>query len=258
MPKRIAVIDADTVLYAVASKAEINAGDGEYVPLLSARACFLECEARLEALRDEADCQDSILALSSPTNFRKEVLPTYKANRKAVRKPALLPELRKLVQDIQPWPVMVVKTLEADDVCGISAGSLAKAGKEPVIVSGDKDLQQIPGLLYNPNRTPAGNKREVEHVSEAQGDYMHLLQTLTGDTTDNYTGLPGVGPVKARSILNELEDMETPAEKWERIVNAFVDRGYTREYALIQARVARILRASDWDAVNKRPILWTP
>lgn len=258
MPKRIAVIDADTVLYAVASKAEANAGNGEFIPLISARTAFLEVEARLEALRDEADCQDIIIALSSPTNFRKDLLSTYKANRKAVRKPALLPELRSLVQGIKPWPVMVVKMLEADDVCGITAGSLAKAGKEPIIVSGDKDLEQIPGLLYNPNRTRAGNKRNVESISEAAGDRAHMMQTLTGDTVDNYTGLPGVGPVKAISILNDCEDLENPLARWEKVVEAFVSRGYTSEYALTQARVSRILRSTDWDAKLKRPILWTP
>lgn len=256
MSKRIAIIDADTVLYAAASKAEAPLGDGEYIQLLTVSQAYTDVVGRLEAQRDEAECTGAILCLSSPTNFRKTLLPTYKANRTA-RKPDLLPALRAMVQELKPFPVVVVKDLEADDVCGISAGSMQKAGREAVIVSIDKDLMQIPGAYYNPNRTSAGKRREIESISEAQGDRHHLYQTLTGDAVDNYTGCPGVGPVKAITLLNAIEEL-TPDERWVQVCKLFVDRGYTAEYALTQAQVARILRVTDWDIKNKRPILWTP
>lgn len=256
MPKRIAIIDADTVLYAAASRSEIYDGEN-YIQLRTIAQTYEDVIERFEQQRDEAECTDAILCLSSPTNFRKDLLPTYKANRKETRKPAQLAELRAKVQADKPWPVMVVKDLEADDVCGISAGSMQKAGRDPVIVSIDKDLMQIPGTYYNPNRTGAGRKREIEEITVAQGDRHHLYQTLIGDVVDNYTGCPGIGPVKAITLLNQIEEL-TPDERWIEVCKLFVDRGYTREYALTQAQVARILRVTDWDIKHKRPILWQP
>lgn len=257
MSKRIALLDADSLLYAAAARAEAPIGDGEYITLKSPAEAYKDVEARLETLKDEAECDDAIICLSSPTNFRKTILETYKANRKLVHKPLLLPELRAKVQGEKPFPVVVVRDLEADDVCGISAGSMLKAGREAVIVSIDKDLQQIPGLLYNPNRTRAGNKRPIEEISEASADRTHLYQTLIGDVVDNYTGCPGVGPVKALALLNQLEEL-LPHERWVEVCKLFVDRGYSAEYALTQSQVSRILRVTDWDIKNKRPILWTP
>ena len=76
-------------------------------------------------------------------------------------------------------------------------------------------------------------------------------QVLTGDSTDNYPGCPGIGPKKAADILNkELS--------WTSVVNAYLKAGLTEEDALLQARMARILQASDWNSKQQEPILWTP
>lgn len=256
MPKRIAVLDADTALYAEASRAEVRAGE-RWLPLLTAEQCYKHVEERLAEMIEAVEADGAIVALTSPTNFRKAILPTYKLNRSAVHKPTLLPELRALVQSKQRWPVLVVADLEADDVCGISAGRLAKQGRDAIIVSSDKDLRSIPGLLWNPSKTKSGNKREIESITEAEADRFHIYQTIVGDPVDNYKGLPGSGPVKALTLLNEASD-ELPAERWQRVLAAFALKGYTPEYALTQARVARILRWSDWNSKTKKPILWDP
>jgi hypothetical protein len=256
MPKRIAVIDADTALYAEAARAEVRAGES-WLPLMSVDRVYANVEARLEEQMDDIECDDAIVTLTSPTNFRKTILPTYKQNRSGLHKPILLPALRAKVQERNRWPVLVVATLEADDVCGISAGQLMKQGRDAIIISPDKDLRQIPGLYWNPTPSRAGNKREVETITEGDGDRFHLMQTLTGDAVDNYKGLPGCGPVKALSILNALEDASA-GERWGGILAEYHTRGYTTEYALTQARVARILRFTEWDSKKKRPVLWVP
>tara|TARA_R100000700_G_C3130555_1_gene115965 strand:- start:592 stop:885 length:294 start_codon:yes stop_codon:yes gene_type:complete len=90
----------------------------------------------------------------------------------------------------------------------------------------------------------------TETVTETLANYMHLYQTLVGDATDNYKGCPGVGPKKATEILEE--------PTWDSVVKAFEKAGLTEEDALVQARVARILRADDYNFHKEEVILWQP
>ena len=72
-------------------------------------------------------------------------------------------------------------SLEADDAIGIYATSHDNC----VMVSPDKDMRQIPGVLYNLDETITINKQE--------GWEWFLIQTLAGDNTDGYSGAPGFG-----------------------------------------------------------------
>jgi DNA polymerase-1 len=53
--------------------------------------------------------------------------------------------------------------------------------------------------------------------------------------------------------------MATPKDEWwETIVAAYVKSGLTKEDALRNARLARILRPSEYDFDTNTPVLWTP
>lgn len=262
---RYALIDADSVLYAVALQAEacIKGKGGEedqFFQIKDGEECYRDVVGRLEGLVQEVNASDALICLTpAGKSFRYGLLESYKANRKAIRRPEVLRPLQALVASRKPFRVLSVRGLEADDICGISQTSLQKAGmREPVIVSIDKDMLQVPGLNYS--WMTAARTRTVgvvNEVSEAQADRHHFYQTLVGDTVDNYTGCPGVGSVKANHILDEC--LETHGElDWRWIVRAFETKGLDESYALTQARVARILRDTDWDPITKEVSLWTP
>ena len=181
-----------------------------------------------------------IMCFSDRENFRYKVLPTYKANRVNKRKPVGYSGLVSWVKD--NYNTILYPTLEADDCLGILATSLDNC----VVVSGDKDLKSIPSTLYN------FLSDDYSVITEEQADYNHFYQTLIGDTTDNYTGCPKVGAVTAKKLL------DTKGSTWETVKEAFIKQGCTEEYALTQARVARILRCSDYDLKKQQVILWTP
>jgi DNA polymerase-1 len=103
-------------------------------------------------------------------------------------------------------------------------------------------MKTIPGLLWRSG--------EMLTITTEQADYNHLYQTLIGDSTDGYPGLRGVGEKRASTIL------ENP--NWESVVGAFIKSGHTEEEALTQARLARILRAEDYNFEYGEPILWSP
>lgn len=243
------LIDADMLVFRGSSIAEKEICWGEDLWTLHAHAA--DAEAYVDDLVDSI--VDKVLrhwqytgeyeiymCFSDTENFRKKILPTYKLNRVGKRKPVCYYGVKQWVED--RFTCYQRPGLEADDCIGILA-----THKEPnaVIVSGDKDFRTIPGRFYDFLRD------EYYEISEEEANYWHLFQTLIGDTADNYKGCPGVGAVSAKKLLDE-----NPS--WETVVNAFEKKGLTEEDALIQARVARILRASDYDFKNKRPILWSP
>jgi DNA polymerase I len=250
--KRIALVDADGILYAAALGGETTC-EGEQLQLLDSGYVYKDCLKRIERAIEWTGADQAFVCLSARTVFRKDILPSYKAQRKATPRPLLLDELRAMMSELSPHKVMLVDNLEADDVCGIASGNLQAAGKDPVVVSPDKDMRTIPGKLLVPPRK--GLKPKIETITLDMADRFHMFQTLTGDVTDNYVGCPGVGPAKAEKLLAIFDDA-CPIERWEAIVAEYERKGLTEEDALVQARVSRILRNTDWDTKKKEVKLW--
>jgi len=255
---RILLIDADVLAYSCASAAEVATdwGDGYWTWSCDEFAVRDAIDTEIAYLKDKLSATDVKLCLTdSDTNFRKAVLPTYKGNRAKVKKPLVLKAIREwLISERQAY---LRPNLEGDDVMGILA-TWPKLKGEKIIVSIDKDMKTIPGLYCRDLETG------IVNVTEDEADYWHLYQTLIGDQTDGYKGCPGVGPKAAEKILAAMPDGPVDPEMtrvewlWTQVVAAYEKAGLGEEEALTQARVARILRASDYDFQKKEPILWTP
>jgi 5'-3' exonuclease len=137
--------------------------------------------------------------------------------------------------------------LEADDVMGYLGTS--PEIYDPVIVSIDKDMMTVPTKIFNPDKM-----RRPVRVNKGQADILMFKQAITGDSTDNYKGIPGVGPVKADKIISESPQNGI----WNSVLQAFLDNKLTTEYAITMVRLARILRYEDYDAETGEVHLWHP
>ena len=246
MEKRTLLIDADVLLYQYSSAVEkvVEWEPDRFTLSADAKEAKERVDLAVEELREDLDADAVIMCLSDTENFRKVILPTYKSGRKKTRKPICYLELKEYVQDV--YRSRLLPGLEADDVLGILMTGRRVKG-EKVIVSIDKDLDTIAGLHYNPWK----DDPEVYEVTQEEADYNHLLQTLTGDSTDGYSGCPKIGPTRAKRILDENCN-------WDAVVEAYEKAGLCEEEALVQARVARILRKSEWNERRKEVLLWTP
>ena len=149
------------------------------------------------------------LFLTGKGNFRNDIAVTvpYKGNRADKVKPQHLAALRKHL--MQEWKADMSDGQEADDSIAIEA---TKLGDNGVIVSLDKDLDQVAGWHYN------FVKKEAYYISEAEGLLRLYMQILTGDTADNIVGLRGIGNVKAKKML---EDAADETEMFQRCVEAY-------------------------------------
>ena len=210
---------------------------------LNVAAAWQSVRGQVKSLMQKFQTNDVVFCLSGAHNWRKEVFPDYKANRAGKDKPCGYAHLRELALQ-HPATVMHGK-LEADDLLGVRG---SRPGIETVIVSSDKDMQSIPGKLYNPT------KDVLTEVTQEAADLFHMTQTLTGDTSDGYKGCPGMGAVKAAKLLDGL----APADRWPAIVAAYEKAGLNEQEALTQARIARILRHGEFNFKTGEVRLWTP
>jgi len=237
------IIDADVPLYKASFASEIETEwDDDLWTLHSDLGTAKEIfEQEIEAIRAEfPDDFPILLCFSGNNNFRKELLPTYKSNRKKNRKPLVLKPLKEWAQ--KTYESRTVDRLEADDLLGLYSW-------DGIMVSIDKDLRTVSGLHYNPNYPEDG----IIEVTEDEAHYNHMYQTLCGDSTDGYKGCPAVGPKTAAKILDvPSKDM------WVAVMEAFAQKGISSEDAIIQAQVARILRGEEYDFNTDTTNLWSP
>ena len=238
--------DGDILAFKAAAAYQDEHDFGDDEPLISADlgAAQEYIVEELNRLQYQLDADRVIVCLSDDeNNWRKNVLPTYKGNRKTTVRPQLLYPLKAWMKETfecryKPW-------LEADDVMGILATHPTLLPGEKIIVSEDKDMLTIPGSLYN------DRKDVFAQVSVEDADAFHLYQTLIGDTTDHYKGCPGVGHVWATEELLECVS-------WGTVVSVYVAKGLTEADALVQAQVARICRYTEFDFKEQEVKPWTP
>lgn len=242
------LIDGDIYIYrACAATEKIINFDGDNCLLLGslseAKEIFVE---QITSFLDMFNTKQYVIALSDKENFRKDILPTYKANRKNKPKPVQYNFLIEWVEE--NYHTMSRPKLEGDDILGILATSpVIIKNPDKIIVSLDKDMRTLPAKYYD------SGSEERKRITEHEANYNHMLQTLVGDTADNYKGLQGVGKVGAEKIINK--DMSYK-EMWQAVLEAYNQKGFTEKDALIQARMARILRYYDYDYQRKKPLYW--
>ena len=235
------LIDADFIVYKSCAAAETEIDWGDDVILVTSKFsdAYKATIREISKLKGQFlwDVPSVILFFSDSTNFRKEILPSYKGHRNR-KKPCGYKRVINALKDT--YEVITMPTLEADDAMGI----YATKHPDNMICSPDKDMRQIPGRLYNMENSTL--------VTESEGAKWHLIQSMAGDQTDGYSGIPGVGVKRAETIF------ETKGYSWKTVVESFEEKGMTEDDALVNARLARILTADDYDFQAKQPILWTP
>lgn len=248
MNKRL-LIDGDILAYQASSSVQrdINWGDG----LWTCHAFLSDAQQQFNYLVEEItnrdvfgdDKYELIFAFSDNINFRKKLDNTYKLNRSNKRKPTCYNALVEYIKE--QYNSVTLPNIEGDDVIGILATDKTH---DSIVVSLDKDMKTVPCKFYN------FGKDELITITEDRAKYWHMYQTLVGDVTDGYSGCPKYGPVKAKKLLDSL-DVD---QYWDGVVTAFKGQGLTEDDALLQARMAYILKKDDYNMVTHEVTLWTP
>ena len=183
------------------------------------------------------------IAFTGSGNWRHCFYPQYKSNRFMGLKPVLIPHLRQYLSE--HYYTYEVPLLEGDDLLGIMATSDRWKGNK-VIVSCDKDLTQIPGLVYN------DVTKVLYNISESEALYNTAYRILVGDTADGYPGLPRIGTKKAKDFLEQLckpdsTEISEGVNIYQQLRDFYIERGQTEEYFESQVAVATMLTINNYD-----------
>ena len=234
------LIDADFIVYksCAAAETEIDWSDDTILVTSNFNDAYSATHRELAKIRDKFGSFSTLILFFSDTkNFRKKILTSYKGHRNRKKPCGYKRVINKLKTEFE---VIIMPDLEADDAMGI----YATQNPGNIIVSPDKDMKQIPGKLYNLD--------ENFTITTESGRAWHLIQTLAGDQTDGYGGVPGIGVKRAETLF------EKEGYSWKTVVKAFESKDLTETDALINARLARILTIDDYDFTKKAARLWTP
>ena len=89
MTRKLLLIDGDQFVFtaAVAIEQETRWDDHNHVLYASPELAWVNFEGMIRRIFERFETDDHAMTFSGPNNFRYEVDPTYKSNRKGVRKP---------------------------------------------------------------------------------------------------------------------------------------------------------------------------
>ena len=279
----VLVLDGDWLVFAAMSAAEYDASWDEEVWMrccdhAKAREYLHDTITRYTERKRAWNNAPLVLAFTDKVNWRKELVePTYKENRAVTKKPVGYWEFLESVFTDDRFMCVREDSLEGDDVMGIiGSNPMAFGFSKAVLVSCDKDFKTVPGCDFLWCTTG-----DILSHDLAQADYWHMFQTIKGDITDGYGGIPGWGDTAAAFLeepfFTEVEETILKSGKnkgqvksqwvkrdregrslWECMVSIAAKAGMSEEDLLKQARMARILRYEDYNIDTKEITLWTP
>ena len=210
---------------------------GEYTEETSIEVEGPKCPERtldyiLSEIAEELLPDECIIYLSGEGNFRKDIYPEYKANRKNMVKPIAYGEVHDLL--VKKYGAIVVDGIEADDAVATKACECKECS---VIVAEDKDFHQISNVLqYNPKT------RKYSRFTDEEADQFLFIQAIMGDSTDNIKGIKGVGPVGAKKAI---EGAVGSSEMYERALALYESKEMTEEDLELTLWLVYLLRSKD-------------
>jgi DNA polymerase I len=200
----------------------------------------------LKVMKDHAPAHVAVIFDAGKLTFRNELFPAYKATRSA------MPE--DLAQQIEPIkemvrafsiPALQLPGFEADDIIGTIARQCEARGMNCVVVTGDKDLMQIVSeqvtLLDTMKDKTFGIADVLEKFGVEPARVVDVL-ALWGDASDNIPGVPGIGEVTAKKLLQEYGTLDQLLERAGEVKGKNGER--LVEFA-DQARLCRTLATID-------------
>lgn len=249
MKDRLFLVDGMAYAFRAYFAIRTSLTDGEGNPT---NALYGFTRILLKLIRDHEPTHLAVVFDAPGKNFRDDLYKDYKATRRETP-PDLkvqFPMMHDLVRALN-IPLLVVPGVEADDVIGTLARLSHEGGMDAVIVTGDKDLQQMvsPGIsVYDPSKGDGGAWYDEAAVRERFGtgpaNVVDAL-ALIGDSADNVPGVKGIGDKTAKTLMEKYGSLEGLYEhidelKGKQKENLIADRDqafFSRELVTIKTDV---------------------
>ena len=152
----------------------------------------------------------------SRKSFRTDLYPDYKGNRSST--PQELRDQFALLEkfcEVSGVCCLKKENYEADDLMASFARVAVEQGYLPYIVSGDRDLFQCVtedvNMIYASTKegfVPFNLDKVKEKYEGLSQEQIVELKAITGDASDNYKGVQGVGEKTAISLLKTYGNID--------------------------------------------------
>ncbi len=182
--------------------------------------------------------------------FRHLLYKDYKANRPPMPED-LAEQLGNIRKTVAAFGMLALEQgdQEADDLIASATRCMAAQGHEVVIVSGDKDLLQLVSpqvTMWDPMKDTLMDESAVAGKYGVGPERLLDFFALTGDSSDNIPGVPGIGPKSAGKFIAEYGNLEqlyaaAPSLKKSKMVESLLSH---REQAFLSRDLVRLNTAA--------------
>jgi DNA polymerase-1 len=213
---------------------------------LPTNAVFGFAKMLIKLMEDKKPEYLVLLFDSKGKTFRHEMYEKYKANRPPMPEDMAvqIPYIKAVTQGFN-IQVVEMPGYEADDLIGTLAESAEKAGFAVVMVTGDKDFLQLVTeniTLWDPMKEKHTDMEAVRKTFGLEPAQMLDVMGLSGDTSDNIPGVPGIGQKTALSLIQQFGTLENLYERVDEITKKKQHENLVqyKEQAFLSRKLARI------------------
>lgn len=227
---RLVLIDGNAILHrAYHALPPLSTSEGEPV-----NAVFGFISMLLKAIGDLKP-DYLIVAFDRPKpTFREKIDASYQAQRPKMEENLVgqIALTHKVLKTME-IPVYEIDGFEADDVIGTLTKQASQSSKinEVIIVTGDRDLLQLVKRnikIYVPitglSKTVLYDEKSVAEKFGVKPEQIVDFKALTGDQSDNYSGVSGIGPKTARGLLENFGTLEKIYENLDKVKEGLKDK----------------------------------
>ena len=207
----INLLDMDLVAYRASASCEPTKAKPYLEP---PEVALWRVHDMIERICIATNCSEIEGYLGGSDNFRYNIYPEYKGNRKDKPKPTYLEDCRELL--VTQYSANIVNGHEADDALGIAQTKYDGASR---ICSLDKDLLMVPGQHFN------WVNQEFKLVSPLDGLRCFYKQLILGDKSDNIPGYDGKlrssCPKFIERLMEPLDEMIQEIDMYYYVVDVY-------------------------------------
>ncbi|MDM8544817.1 DNA polymerase I [Desulfococcaceae bacterium HSG9] len=215
--KTVYLIDGTAYIYR-AYHAIRGLADSEGFPT---NAIFGYTKMLLKLLETKAPEYIAMFFDAKGPTFRHEMYADYKANRPPMPDDLVvqLPYIKKIT-DAFNIAVFEKSGFEADDLIGSCVRLAENSGFDVVMVTGDKDFNQLvtaKAMIWDPMKDKTVTLDSIRKTFGVEPDKIIEIMGLSGDSSDNIPGVPGIGPKTAQTLIKTFGSMQALYEQVDTI-----------------------------------------
>jgi len=188
---------------------------------LPTNAVFGFSKMLVKLMEDQAPEYAAMVFDAKGPTFRHKIYKEYKANRPPMPEDmsVQIPYIKDVTAGYN-FPVIEMTGYEADDLIGTLAHIAEEAGFSVIMVTGDKDFIQlvtVNSIVWDPMKDKTTDMDAVKETYGIEPHQMIDVMGLSGDTSDNVPGVPGIGQKTALSLIQTFGNMEHLYEQVHKI-----------------------------------------